>query len=58
MMKITEKKIHLKIYLKLHSVSFASLSPFMFENFSYLQNYLPCVGLCSCTAPERMNLMF
>ncbi len=48
------------IYLKLQSLSFASLSPSLFENLE-LQ---PCVelsclrGLWVGTAPARMNLMF
>ncbi len=46
--------------LKLQSVSFASLSPSLFENLE-LQLFAELSslrGLCSGTAPARMNLMF
>ncbi len=48
------------LWLKLQSVSFASLSPSLFENlqlqlFAQLSSLR---GLCTGTAPARMNLMF
>ncbi len=48
------------LYLKLQSVSFASLSPSLFENLELqLLAELSCLrGRCSGTAPVRMNLMF
>ncbi len=46
--------------LNLQSVSFASLSPSLFENLELqLLVELSCLhGLCSGTASARMNLMF
>ncbi len=48
------------VNLKLQSVSFASLSPSLFENLDLqlCAEYLPCVGLWVGMAPAGMNLMF
>ncbi len=48
------------IFLKLQSVSFASLSPSLFEDLELqlLVELSSVCGLCSDTAPARINLMF
>ncbi len=57
---LSEKLNAVLLLLKLQSVSFASLSPSLFENLE-LQLFaeLSCLrGLYSGTASARMNLMF
>ncbi len=48
------------LWLKLQSVSFASLSPSLFENLELqlCAELFSLRGLCVGTASERMNLMF
>ncbi len=48
------------IYLKLQSVSFASLSPSLFEilELQLFEELSSLRGVCSGTAPAQMNLIF